>query len=246
MPLGRWSRNSLVAEGPPRADRTRSRHRRPAASMESDPHRNRPFVIAGAPLEEADGVVLLLHGRGATAEGILPLGKEVAPVGFTLLAPQAVRGTWYPYSFLAPLEENEPWLSSALALLGNGVGRIEAAGVPADRLVVAGFSQGACLATEFVARNPQRYGALLAFTGGLLGPPGTALDHRGNLAGTPVFLGAGDPDPHVPWTRVEETGAVLTRMGARVTLRRYPDLGHTVGQEELEEARRLVRQVAAT
>lgn len=212
--------------------------------MTTDPHRNRPLVIAGAPLEEADGAVLLLHGRGATAEGILPLGEEIAPSGFALLAPQAAGGTWYPLSFLAPLEENEPWLSSALALLRGVLGRIEGAGIPAHRVVVAGFSQGACLATELVARNPRCYCALLAFTGGLLGPPGSELAHQGDLDGTPVFLGAGDPDPHVPWNRVEETAAVLTRMGGRVTLRRYPGLGHTIGREELEEARLVVREVS--
>lgn len=210
--------------------------------MTEDPHRHQPVETAGAPLGEAAGAVLLVHGRGATARGILPLGRELGIEGFALLAPQAARNTWYPLSFLAPLEENEPWLSSALALLGDVLGRIEAAGVSADRVVVAGFSQGACLASEFVARNPRRYGALLAFTGGLLGPPGAELAHRGDLAGTPVFLGAGDPDPHVPWQRVEETAAVFTRMGARVTPRRYPGLGHTIDLEELAEARRLVRE----
>ena len=213
--------------------------------MAADPHRNQPVLAGGVPLETAEGAVLLVHGRGATAEGILPLGEELALEGFALLAPQAAGGTWYPYSFLAPLEENEPGLSSALGLLGDVVRRVEAAGVPASRVVVAGFSQGACLATELVARNPRRYGALLAFTGGLLGPPGVDLAHRGDLAGTPVFLGAGDPDPHVPWARVEETAAVLTRMGGLVTLRRYPGLGHTIGREELAEARRVVREAAA-
>jgi predicted esterase len=188
---------------------------------------------------------VLVHGRGASAESILALGAEV--VGddpgrrrVALVAPRASGHSWYPHSFLAPLEDNEPWLSSGLAALGELVADLEADGIPPERVVVAGFSQGACLALEFAARNPRRYGGVAGLTGGLIGPPGTPRGDAGSLAGTPVFLGAGDPDPHVPWARVEESAEALGRLGAEVTLRRYPGLPHTVNREEIEAVRGMV------
>jgi predicted esterase len=161
------------------------------------------------------------------------------------LAPQATNNTWYPYSFLAPIEQNEPWLTSALAKVEATVQAAKDAGVPADKIVLCGFSQGACLATEFVARHPQRYGGLIALTGGLIGPEGAELTHTGDLAGTPVFFGSGDPDPHVPWSRVKESARILTEMGASVTARRYEGRPHTITREELEFARRLLEDVFA-
>jgi predicted esterase len=214
----------------------------------SDPHAGRPTGRAGAPLDDATAAVVLVHGRGADARDILGLAPDLTPEGaagrLAFLAPDAARNTWYPYSFLSPLEQNEPWLSSALAFVGRALAEVEAAGIPAGRTVLAGFSQGACLATEYAARNPRRYGAVIAFTGGLIGPPGTAFDHAGDLHGTPVYLGAGDPDPPVPWRRVEETAEVLRRLGAEVEAERFPGLPHTIARQEVVKARALVAAVA--
>ena len=187
-----------------------------------DPHANTPVLHAGTPLAEARGAVVLLHGRGGSAEDILTLASPLHREGLAYLAPQAAGHTWYPQSFMAPLEANEPYLTSALAKVAAVVMRAEAAGINRERIVVAGFSQGACLTTEFAATNPARYAGLIAFTGGLIGPAGTNLHHEGSLHGTPALLLSGDPDPHVPWSRVADTAAELTRMGADVLARRYP------------------------
>lgn len=216
-----------------------------AEMVSTDPHRDQPVQARGHGLETATGVMILVHGRGASAADILGLVDELWYPGLAYLAPEAADGSWYPYSFLAPLAHNEPWLTSALKALGRVVAQAGAAGIPRARVIVAGFSQGACLATEFVARHADRFGGLVAFTGGLIGPPGTAFAYGGDLAGTPVFLGAGDPDPHVPWTRVEETASVLSRLGGQVTLRRYPNMPHTITRDEIEEARKIVLQVTA-
>jgi len=201
-------------------------------------HAGEPALSAGAPAARAAAAVVALHGRGATAEGILDfLVSELgaaASSGVALIAPQARHGTWYPRSFLAPFEENQPWLDSALARVGELVRDLETAGVAAERLVLFGFSQGACLASEFVARAPRRYGALVAATGGRIGPPGTRFAAAGDLAGTPVHLSAGDPDAHVPWSRVEETAASLREMGAEVTMRRAPGFPHAVHPDAVE------------
>jgi predicted esterase len=205
--------------------------------MTDDPHAGQPVLTGGPDLRDARAAMILVHGRGASAADILPLGYELADPRTALLAPQAAGGTWYPNSFLAPLESNEPWLSSALRSIGRLVENAIAAGLPASAITLAGFSQGACLATEYVARHPARYAALLAFTGGLIGPPGTKFEHAGDLGGTPVYLSAGDPDPHVPWARMEESRAVLQGLGGRVTLRRWPGRPHTILREEVDEAR---------
>jgi predicted esterase len=210
-----------------------------------DPHHGQPVLAAGRPLGEAAAAMVLLHGRGAGAESILGLAAELARPDFAYLAPQAAGHTWYPYSFLAPLEHNEPWLGSALRLVGAVVDRAAAAGVPAERLLLAGFSQGACLALEYTARRPRRFGGVAALTGGLIGPDGTPRGAPGSLAGTPVFLGSADPDPHVPRARVEESARVLAAMGARVTTRLYPGMGHTVNEDELERVRAMMSGVAA-
>ncbi len=212
--------------------------------MNADPHGRGKIVMAGTPLAEAAGAMILLHGRGATAEDILGLGQALAPEGWALLAPQATDYTWYPYSFLAPRAENEPYVSSALAKVGATVEHVLAAGLPADRIVIAGFSQGACLTTEFVGRNPLRYGAALAFTGGLIGPLNEPIALSGDLAGTPVLLSSGDPDPHVPWSRVEQSAELLRGIGAEVTLRRYPGRAHTVTADEVAVARRMLAATA--
>jgi len=205
-----------------------------------DPHDNQPVLQRGRALDSAAAAVILVHGRGASAEDILGLADEFDFSELAYLAPEAAGHTWYPYSFLAPIERNQPWLNSALRLLGALVERVAAAGIPRQKIAVVAFSQGACLATEFVARNPAHYGGLVSFTGGLIGPPETKFSYSGKLTGTRCFLGAGDPDPHVPWERVEESASVLSALGATVTLQRYPGLPHTINQDELQQAKRIL------
>jgi predicted esterase len=208
-----------------------------------DPHRGQRVATAGRPLDGAGAAMILVHGRGATAESILQLARELDRPDFAYLAPQAAGHTWYPHSFLAPIEENQPWLSSALGLLASAVERVLGAGIPVERLLLLGFSQGACLTLEFTARHARRYGGVAGLTGGLIGPDGTPRDYPGSLAATPVFLGASDPDPHVPRARVEETADVLAGMGARVTTRLYPGMPHTVNQDELDHVRAMMDAV---
>jgi predicted esterase len=201
--------------------------------------------MSGRALDSAPAAVILVHGRGASATDILSLAGELDHPEFAYLAPEAAGHTWYPHSFLAPLAQNQPWLDSALSFLGGVVARAVAAGIPQQKVALVGFSQGACLATEFMARNPTRYGALLAFTGGLIGPPGTRFNYPGDLSGTPCFFGAGDPDPHVPWNRVKESASVFSTLGGVVTLRRYPGLPHTINQDEIEQAKQLLARLTA-
>lgn len=210
---------------------------------EIDPHADQPVVRSGEPLEEARAAMILVHGRGASATNILSLGEALRLVDYSMLAPQAAGHTWYPYSFLEPMERNEPHLSSALRRLETLVEEVIAGGIPAERLVLLGFSQGACLSLEYVARHPRRYGGVVGFSGGLIGPPGTARDYDGSLAGTPIFLGSSDPDSHIPVERVHETEVALDEMGAMVTTRIYPGMGHTINQEELEFARAIATSV---
>jgi predicted esterase len=193
--------------------------------------------MAGEPVSRARAALLLMHGRGASAEDILSLTSEFDQPGFAYFAPQAAENTWYPERFLAPLTENEPWLSSALAFVGNVLAEIIAAGIPAKRIMLLGFSQGACLALEFAARHAQRYGGIVGFSGALIGPDDTPRDYSGSLAGTPVFLGCSDVDPHVPKERVQQTAEVLKRLGGKVTERLYPNMGHMVNQDEIHVVR---------
>ena len=199
-----------------------------------------PPVHAGTPIEQASAAVVLVHGRGATAQSMLPLAAELEAPGVAFLAPQAPGSTWYPYPFLAPIEQNEPQLSNALAVLDGLVEQIQAGGIPADKIVLLGFSQGACLALEYAARNAQRYGGLVGLSGGLIGPPGTPRTYPGSLGGTPVFLGCSDVDPHIPAARVRETEAVLARLGGQVIMRLYPGMGHTVNADELAAAQEII------
>lgn len=219
--------------------------------MNPNPHANGQVLHAGAPLDTAALAVVLLHGRGASAADILALVGDFHVPGVAYLAPQALNRTWYPLSFLAPREANEPFLSSALATVDSVVRHIEDRGLARDRIVIAGFSQGACLATEYVAGHPARYGGLIALTGGLIGPPGSIEPlpdgvSAAPLAGTPAFLGSGDPDPHVPWARVQESADRLRALGAEVTLRRYPGRPHTVSADEIAIARTLLGTAAAS
>ena len=210
------------------------------ASAAGDPHRDLPLTANGPPLAEARAAAILLHGRGGSARDILGLAAELRRPGVAWLAPQAAGRSWYPQGFQAPLASNQPYLDSALAELGRLVDRVEIEGPGMARLAVIGFSQGACLALELAARQGGRFGAVAGLTGGLIGPPGTTRDHPGSLAGTPVLLGAGDPDFHVPWERVEEAAAVLSAMGAEVDLQRYPGMPHTINHDEIQRLDRLL------
>lgn len=192
------------------------------------------MLLGGAPLAEATGVLVLVHGRGGSAQDMLALARELNRPQFACFVPEAAGRTWYPYSFLEKLEKNQAHLNSALRLLKTILGKIETAGVPWERVALTGFSQGACLTLEFAARNARRYGAVVGLSGGLIGPEGTPRDYPGSFDGTPVFLGCSDVDPHVPKRRVDETAAVLERMGASVTKRIYPGLGDTINPEEIE------------
>ena len=206
-----------------------------------DPHANQPVLQAGAPIANARLVAIMVHGRGASAEDILGLAREFSHRDIAYLAPQAAGNTWYPYSFLMPMEQNEPALSSALRLIETLVSSLRAQNVPPEKVAVMGFSQGACLSLEFAARHAQRYAAIAAFSGGLIGPPGTPRDYPGSLDGTPVFLGCSDVDPHIPVDRVYESADVFKHLGAVVDTRIYPRMGHTINHEEIEAVDDLLR-----
>jgi predicted esterase len=212
-------------------------------SSRPGPHQGHPVLQSGVPLAQAGAAMIMVHGRGASAEDILSLAPELPHPAFTYLAPQAAGGTWYPNSFLAPIPSNEPWLSSALAVLEDLLAGVEAAGIPAERVVLLGFSQGACLTAEFVARHARRYGGVAGLSGGLIGPDGTPRDYPGDLAGTPVFLGCSDVDFHIPKERVLESAAILERLGAAVTTRLYPNMGHTINADELAAVGAIMRSV---
>src|SRR5213594_2738534 len=197
---------------------------------------------AGEPLTAARAAMVLLHGRGASAEDIMTLAAEVERPGWAYLAPQASGNAWYPNPFTAPLESNEPYLSAALDMVSKLVERVEAH-VPAQRIILLGFSQGACLTLEWAARNARRYGAVVGLSGGLIGPDGTPRDYPGTFDATPLFLGCSDIDPHIPMRRVVETGEVLKGMGADVTVRFYPGMGHLVSGEELATITELVATI---
>jgi predicted esterase len=199
-----------------------------------------PIIQAGTPIEQATGVLILLHGRGGSAEDMIGLGRALTIDRLALLAPQAPGHTWYPYSFLAPRQQNEPYLSSALKQVEAALAKATSAGLAISQVALCGFSQGACLATEFVARHPQRYAGLLAFTGGLIGPLEEPISLTGDLAGTPVLLSSGDPDPHVPWKRVQQSGELLTSIGGQVMLQRFPGRPHTILPEEIEQGKKLL------
>jgi len=208
------------------------------------PHAGSRVVAAGAPLESARAAAVMLHGRGATAGSILALAGEIDVPALAYLAPQAASNTWYPHRFLMPIASNEPWLSSALAVVDDLVAQLGRAGMGPDRIALLGFSQGACLALEYAVRHPRRYGAIVGLSGGLIGPPDTTWPSPPELAGTPVFLGCGDPDGHIPAERVRESAEIFRRAGADVTAILYPGLGHTVGDDEIERTRELLTRIA--
>jgi predicted esterase len=211
----------------------------------------------GARLSEAICAVILVHGRGDSAEGILDLADVVSPnrdqAAIAYLAPEATGNTWYPNSFLAPLQQNEPGISSGVETLQNLVDMIMDSGIPTEKILVGGFSQGACLASEFVARNPARYGGLAILSGGLIGngelpdaapPDDKTFDYPGNLLGTPVFMGCSDVDAHIPLSRFEQSAEVLAGMGAEVNKKVYQGMGHTINEDEIQELKRLLSLLA--
>lgn len=205
-----------------------------------DPHAGQLVLTDGPQPADARLTVVLVHGRGASAEDILGLAREFRLKDVAYVAPQAAAHSWYPYSFLTPIERNEPYLSSALGVLEKLVARLAAEGIAHDRVGFVGFSQGACLSLEFAARHPRRYAAIAGLSGGLIGPPGTPRDYPGSLAGTPVFLGCSDVDSHIPLARVHETAEVFRRMNARLDERIYEQMGHTVVDDEIEAVRVLL------
>lgn len=200
-------------------------------------------VRAGAPLASARAAVVLIHGRGATAEGMLPLGGALGAKDVALVAPQAPARSWYPHSFLAPFEQNEPHLSHALDIVSETVDDLARDGLPPDRVLLVGFSQGACLALEYAARNARRYGGVAGLSGGLIGPPGAPRDYVGTLDGTPVFLGCSDVDAHIPEARVHETADALAALGGAVTTRIYPGMAHTIVDDEIARVQRILADI---
>lgn len=208
-----------------------------------EPHKGQPIRYAGEPLDRARAAMVMLHGRGATAEDILTLVPQLDQPGFAYLAPQANGNTWYPERFLMPLSNNEPWLSSALAAIAEVLAHVAKAAISLERTMLLGFSQGACLTLEFAARHAQRYGGVVGLTGALIGPEDTPRNYPGSLAGTPVFVGGSDLDIHVAKERMLDTAEVLRRLGGQVTARLYPNMGHEVNQDEIDFVRGMMKQL---
>ena len=209
----------------------------------SGPHNGAHLLIAGTPVADARGALVLIHGRGADAEGMLDLARHFRAERFAAVAPQANGHSWYPFPFLRPLAENQPHLDSALAVLETLTTALAAEGIPRARQVLIGFSQGACLSLEFAARSNTRWGGVVGLSGGVIGPPGIIWDRPRGVAGTPVFLGCSDVDPHIPATRVHETAQLFTSLGAVVDERIYPGMPHTINEDELAEVTALVAGV---
>jgi predicted esterase len=207
-------------------------------------HAGQPLVTAGAAVGTGAAVAVMVHGRNASPEQILTLVPRLNRPAVSYVAPAAANGTWYPFTFLSDLSRNEPSLSSALDVLRALTDDLVARGVARRSIVLLGFSQGACLSAEFLARHPARWGGLVVLSGGLIGPPGTTWPVTGSLDGTPVFLGCSDVDAHIPKVRVEESASVFAALGADVTVRIYPGMGHTVNEDELEHARRILDQAS--
>lgn len=195
---------------------------------------SKQFITSGVPVQQASRAIVMIHGRGATATDIISLQKVLHLDGMAIYAPQATNNSWYPYSFMAPDQQNQPALDSALALIGEVVGEIEAAGIPASEIYFAGFSQGACLTLEYTARHARKYGGVMAFTGGLIGQQLTVNRYQGDFGQTPVFISTGNPDPHVPVSRVEESIAVFEKLNASVHSEIYPGRPHTISNEEIQ------------
>lgn len=216
-------------------------------------HQEMPLIIAGKPIEEASGAMIMVHGRGANGYAIMKIADYLDTGSLALLAPQAAGGLWYPQRFLSPIAENEPWLSSALDTIRQVLNRVMTAGIPAQKTILLGFSQGACLALEFAARNPRRYGGVIGLSGGLIGDdnessfqgrrPRMILPGNTSLEGTPVFLGCSDIDFHIPRYRVEDSAQSFSLLGATVDLRLYPEMDHTINDDEIQAVQEIIHQV---
>jgi phospholipase/carboxylesterase len=219
----------------------------PVASHGSagSPHQGQPVRTAGAKLESAVAAMVMIHGRNATAESILSLVAAIDTPGFAYLAPQAAGNTWYPNSFLSPIPSNEPGITSGIAAINDVLRRIAEAEIPPERTMLLGFSQGACLSLEYSARNARRYGGVAGLSGGLIGPDDTARDYPGSFDGTPIFLGCSDVDDHIPAQRVKDSARILGKMGAVVTMRLYPGMGHLVNDDEVSTVRTMMTAVVA-
>ena len=207
------------------------------------PHAGQPVVTEGQPLGEGRGVMIMVHGRNAAPRNILDLVPALRHPAFTYLAPAAAGGTWYPISFLSDIVQNEPGITSGIAVLHGLIDESVRRGIPAERIMLLGFSQGGCLAATAAFRRPARYGGIVAYSGGLIGPPGTRFAATGEFGGTPVFLGCSDVDAHVPKIRVDETATAFERAGARVVERIYPGMGHLVNEDEIAFTRELMSQI---
>lgn len=201
---------------------------------------NNNIINSGVPVKQARKALIMLHGRGANAQDILGLASHLNVKDYALLAPQAEGNTWYPYSFIAPVANNEPYLSQSLKAVDDTVAYAINNGIAKENIYLLGFSQGACLASEYLARNAGRYGGLVVFTGGLIGEQIDRSNYKGHFDGTPVFIGTSDPDFHVPVERVYATANILKEMGASVTEKVYANMGHTINQDELTNANNLV------
>jgi predicted esterase len=206
----------------------------------SDPHRGQPVLRAGADFGAAKAAMIMLHGRGADAADILGLSDVIGHKDIVYIAPEAAGHSWYPYSFLAPVTRNEPGRSSALGVISLLVRTLGEAKLPPEKIAILGFSQGACLATEFVARSPRRYGGVFALSGGLIGETIAPKDYSGSLDGTPVFFGCSDVDPHIPVERVKQSAEILRALGGAVTEKIYPGMGHTIVEDEIAHIRRMI------
>ncbi|MDR8391535.1 alpha/beta hydrolase [Aliifodinibius sp. S!AR15-10] len=209
----------------------------------SGPHQEIKEQTFGAPLSRAKAAMILVHGRGATAESMRPLAEEFAQPDFHYVTPQAANHTWYPYSFLEPKEKNQPGLSSGLQKVHDLLESIEEGGIPQNKIMILGFSQGGCLATEFAARHPARYGGVVGFSGGLIGPEIEFEEYHGEMEETPVFLGCSTVDPHIPKERVNETEQVLRSLGADVNKKLYPGMPHTVNEDEIKIIRGMMAKL---
>lgn len=205
------------------------------------PHQGQNIIHAGADLSAAKAVMIMIHGRGASAQSILGLAGEFENVDeITFLAPQAANHTWYPYSFLAPTDQNQPGLNSGLQAIYDVVSGVESKGFSTDKIFLLGFSQGACLASEFAARHPAKYAGVIALSGGLIGNSVDPSQYNGDMKGTPVFLGCSDIDPHIPEERVQDSAKVFNRLGASVQKNIYPGMGHLVNEDEIKHIQELI------
>ncbi len=206
------------------------------------PHQSQQIVTAGATVDQAEVAMILIHGRGASAQSMLMFADEFDTNNIHYRAIQAKGHTWYPRSFMAPKKMNQPGIKSGLQAIHNQISELNEAGIPTKKIMLLGFSQGACLTTEFAARHPQRYGGIIGLSGGLIGDKIDPQNYKGSMEQTPVFLGCSDRDPHIPQERVDLTEEIFQQIGANVTKKIYVGMGHTVNQNEIQHVQDLIKQ----